>query len=314
MSANKLTNKVFKEIYFTAFKRYPIKLGIKKLSGGLKNRVYLLDAGNKKYIIKTEPVNKKISPIDKNTIYWEAKILKELEGIIPNIPKVIFYSDGIDLYKYPFLIISYIEGNNYNECKENISKEQKQKISYEIGKITKKICSIKKDKFFIPAFPEKHFSNNYELVMFMFDIVLKIYQNHHINIEGITSKDIINLLKTKEKELKNINNISLCNIDLWDGNILIKNGQINGIIDFNDTFFCDELMSFYFHLLDRENDEYFLLGYDNKKLTHDEIIRIEIYRLYSLLKIITDCEIKNYGRFSDIYTKFSKQYSKLLAI
>ena len=73
-------------------------------------------------------------------------------------------------------------------------------------------------------------------------------------------------------------------------------------------------MSFYFHLLDRENDEYFLLGYDNKKLTHDEIIRIEIYRLYSLLKIITDCEIKNYGRFSDIYTKFSKQYSRLLAI
>ena len=61
-------------------------------------------------------------------------------------------------------------------------------------------------------------------------------------------------------------------------------------------------------------DEYFLLGYNNKKLTYDETIRIEVYRLYSLLKMITDCEIKKYGRFGNMYTKFFEQYKKLSRI
>ena len=122
------------------------------------------------------------------------------------------------------------------------------------------------------------------------------------------------MVKSKEKELKNVNQISLCNTDLWDGNIIVKNGKISGILDFNDTFYCDELMTFYFHLSDREMDEYFLLGYNNKKLTYDETIRIEVYRLYSLLKMITDCEIKKYGRFGNMYTKFFEQYKKLSRI
>lgn len=314
MTNNKLTTEIIKKMYYCAFNNVPTKLGIKKLSGGLKNLVYLLDDGQKYYVLKTEPINKKIAPIDKNTIWWEAQILKELKDIINNIPKLIYYSDGFDEYNHPFLIMSYIEGNNYNNCKENISKEQKNKISYELGKIAYKISSIRKDKYFIPSFPQEVFNNNYELVEFMFKSILKVYKNHHINIEGITASEILSLVKSKEKELKNVNQISLCNTDLWDGNILVKNGKISGILDFNDTFYCDELMTFYFHLIDCEMDEYFLLGYNNKKLTYDETIRIEVYRLYSLLKMITDCEIKKYGRFGNMYTKFFEQYKKLSRI
>ena len=60
MTNNKLTTEIIKKMYYCAFNNVPTKLGIKKLSGGLKNLVYLLDDGQKYYVLKTEPINKKI--------------------------------------------------------------------------------------------------------------------------------------------------------------------------------------------------------------------------------------------------------------
>ena len=37
---------------------------------------------------------------------------------------------------------------------------------------------------------------------------------------------------------------------------------------------------------------YYLKGFDNKKLNYDEKVRIEIYRMYVILKMIVDCELK----------------------
>ena len=306
---------VIEKMYYEAFHKKNKHIGIQKLSGGLKNRVYLLDDGKTKLILKVEPVNDKlINPLDKNTLWWEAQVLQELEPLDIKIPKVLFYSDGIKDYPYPFLLMSYIDGNNYLNCKDNLTKASKEDISFNIGLISKKICSNKKDYYFLPSLPNKHFSNNYEFVYYLFNSLLKIYNKHNINIDGITKDNILDLLNNKKKELNSVKEISMCNIDLWDGNILVKEGHINGIVDFNDTFYCDELMSFYFHPTDKKYDEYFLLGYGKKNLKSDEKVRIEIYRLYVFLKMIVDSEIRNYGRFSKIYTEFIKIYNKLLII
>ena len=305
---------VIEHMYQAAFHKKKT-IGIQKLSGGLKNRVYLIDDGKTKIVLKVEPINDKlINPLDKNTIWWEAQVLQELEGLNIKIPKVLFYSDGIEEYPYPFLFISYIEGNNYLNCKDNISKSVKEDISFNIGLITKKICSIKKDYYFLPSEPNKHFKDNYSFIYYLYDSLLKIYKKHNINIDGITKEDILKVLNNKKKELNNVKEISMCNIDLWDGNILVKDGHISGIVDFNDTFYCDELMAFYFHLTDKKYDEFFLLGYGKKGFKNDEKVRIEIYRLYVFLKMIIDSEIRNYGRFSKIYSEFIKIYNKLLTM
>ena len=34
----------------------------------------------------------------------------------------------------------------------------------------------------------------------------------------------------------------------------------------------------------------------NKELNYDEKVRIEIYRMYVILKMIVDCQIKKYGK------------------
>ena len=312
MKTRTLTDDGFKKIYKEIFNKNPRNLGVSKLPWGLKNRVYLMNDGKNKYVLKTiSAKDTQVTSIDKNTLRWEAQMLRELEDLDINIPRVIYYSDGICEYPYPILVINYISGNNYIDCKDNLLLSQKKDISFELGKICKKICSIKKDYYYLPPYPNKRFKDNYEFVMFIFNILLKIYEENSINLDKITSTDVKNIIKSKKKELNEVSNLCLCNIDLWDGNIIVKNGKISGIVDFADTYYCDELMSFYFHLLDKDSDEYFLLGY-GKKLDYDEKVRIEIYRLYSFLKIIIDCELKKYGRFNKIYKGFVDTYNRLL--
>lgn len=310
-----LLNEVICEMYEYAFKRKVNNIGIKKLSGGLKNKVYLIDDGKRKIVLKVEPSNiDAMSDIDRNVLWWEAEMLKYIEKLNIPSPKLLFYSDKTNFCTSPFLFMTYIEGNSYLSCKDNLSKEQKQRIEYEIGQISYKVSSIKKKKYFLPSYPNKIFKTNFDFIKFLFSLLLKVYDECNINVDGISKDKIDQLLKEKKDYLNKINKICLSNTDLWDGNILIKNGEITGIVDFTDIFYCDELMNFYFHPTDSDTSEYFLLGYNNKKLTTDEIIRIEIYRFYNLLKMIVDCEIKKYGRFSSIYEKFVKQYNLIKSL
>ena len=76
-------------------------------------------------------------------------------------------------------------------------------------------------------------------------------------------------------------------------------------------YFCDELMTFYFHTIDGITSNYYLKFFDNKKLNYDEKVRIEIYRMYVILKMIVDCELKQYGRFDWMYENLDSRMSSL---
>ena len=90
-----------------------------------------------------------------------------------------------------------------------------------------------------------------------------------------------------------------------------KNGKVSGIADFSDLYFGDEIMTFYFHTIDGKTSESFLNGFNNKKLNNDEKIRIEIYRLYVILKMIVDWKLKQYGKFDWMYENLDTRIDSL---
>lgn len=44
--------------------------------------------------------------------------------------------------------MSYVDGMNYLEMKEKMSKEEKNNVEYQLGILSKRICSIKGQEFF----------------------------------------------------------------------------------------------------------------------------------------------------------------------
>ena len=272
------------------------------LSGGMKNAVYLIENNSNKVVLKIAPKDEsKMITVDRNILWWEAKMLKLMEKINFPSPKLLYYDDSCLLCESPYIFMNYIDGKNYLEMKEKMSEEEKSKVEYQLGLLSKRICSIKGQEFFLPSQPNKKFKNNYEFTMNLFELLLENAKSKNINLGENNYDNIRNIIISNKESLNNISNLCLAHTDIWDGNVLIKDGKVSGIVDFSDLYFCDELMTFYFHTIDGITSDYYLKGFDNKKLNYDEKVRIEIYRMYVILKMIVDCELKQYGRFDWMY-------------
>lgn len=288
------------------------KVKITSLSGGLKNKVFKITDKDKKIVLKVSPIDEsKMIKTDRNLIYWESEMLRLMKDIDIPSPKLLY----CDKSKNPkYLFMSHIEGVNYEECKTFLKKEDKEKIEYELGKITKKISEVKSNKFFLPSKKDKEFKDNYNFIKYLFENLLIDVDEKNIDLESTNSKEIIDILKEKKKSLNNIKEITLAHTDLWDGNIMIDNDEISGIVDFSDLYYCDPLMNFYFHTIDDKEHKSFLKGYNKEILTHDEKVRVEIYKMYVILKMIVDCKLKDYGRFDYMYNFLEKKIKILKKI
>ncbi|MBR3661529.1 MAG: aminoglycoside phosphotransferase family protein [Bacilli bacterium] len=299
------------ELYKNAFSDNS-NLIITKLSGGMKNSVYLLDNSGEKVVLKIAPKDEsKMISVDRNVLWWENEMLKLMKTINFPSPESLYYDESHNLCESPYLFMSYIPGVNYLENKNSIDNKVVKNIEYEIGKLSSKISAIKKDCFFLPAYPNKTFENNYEFVNFLFELLLNDASSVSLDLGKNSYKDIRDILKIYKNSLNNISNLTLTHTDIWDGNIIINNNRILGIVDFSDLYYCDELMNFYFHTIDGKTSEYFLRGYGKLNLNTDEQIRIEIYRMYVILKMIVDCKLKSYGKFDWMYNNLDTRIKSL---
>lgn len=302
-----------KAMYVRAFNDTNIdNIKITILSGGMKNAVYLIENGGEKVVLKIAPKDEnKMITVDRNIFWWEVEMLKLMEKIDFPSPRLLYYDDSCLLCESPYIFMSYIDGKSYLEMKEKMSEEEKSNIEYQLGILSKRICSIKGQDFFLPSQPSKRFKNNFEFTMNLFELLLENARAKNINLGENNYDNIKNIIMLNKESLNNISNLCLTHTDIWDGNVLVKNGMVSGIVDFSDLYFCDELMTFYFHTIDGITSDYYLKGFDNKKLNYDEKVRIEIYRMYVILKMIVDCELKQYGRFDWMHENLNLRISSL---
>lgn len=275
---------------------------ITRLSGGMKNAVYLINENRENVVLKIAPKDEtKMISADRNILWWENEMLKLMETIKFPSPKSLYYDDSCNLCESPYLFMSYIPGVNYLDNKDGLDKSVVNDIEYEIGVLSSKISSITKNAFFLPSSPNKTFNDNYEFVTYLFELLLGDALSSNLDLGENNYNIIREILVNYKKSLNNISKLSLTHTDIWDGNILINNNKISGIVDFSDLYYCDELMCFYFHTIDGKISKKFIRGYGKCNLNKDELFRIEIYRMYVILKMIVDCKLKNYGRFDWMY-------------
>lgn len=290
-----------KRMYQKSFNKLADNINISKLSGGLKNAVYLIEDGNEKVVLKISSVGEgKTITADKDILWWEYKMLERMGVINFPAPRPLYFDDSCTICNSPYIFMSYIEGENYLKVKDSLTEEERSNIEYELGELSSEICSIGASDFYLPSFPNQKFENNYEFVMFLFNLLLTDARKYEVPLSEEVYDTINNLLEEKQESLNNITNLCLTHTDIWDGNILVSNGKVSGVVDFADLYCCDELMTFYFHTIDGITSEFFLKGF-NKDLNYDEKVRIEIYRMYVILKMIVDCQIKKYGKFDWMY-------------
>ena len=154
------------------------------------------------------------------------------------MPKLLFYDDSRDICNVPYFFMSYLDGVPL--CDDQmITDAQRAEVKKAMGEITRKICSLKADIFGIPNIPERYCRKNSDFINLLFDWLLCDAEEKGIAIPEITPDDLKKLIRKYEMELDEVTVPVYVHTDTWDGNLMIKNGKLTGLIDYAAVLWGD---------------------------------------------------------------------------
>ena len=122
------------------------------------------------------------------------------------------------------------------------------------------------------------------------------------------------MIRKYEMELDEVTGPVYVHTDTWDGNLLIKNGKLTGLIDYAAVLWADPLLSHDFHDFGDVPNPYFLQGYGKIEFTQNEKIRIQIYRIWQRLGMVVE---RGYREYEDphmydwVLDDFAREVEKL---
>lgn len=109
---------------------------------------------------------------------------------------------------------------------------------------------------------------------------------------GIDYNEARRLIEERSDVLDEVTEPMLISWDLWDGNVLVQDKQITGIIDFERSLWGDPLMEHYFSHFNYTPG--FLKGYGREIVTESERKRRSLYDLYFDLALRIECDYRQY--------------------
>ena len=272
---------------------------IEKMSGGFCSAVYCIETNNEKIVLKiASETSVKVMRHETKYIQTEAKILKLFnEQLNIPMPRLIAFDDSGKICREPYFFMSYIDGNPL--CEENnITDTQRRNVKETIGFITQKICSLRASTFGIPNIQESYCRKNSDFVYLLFDWLLLDAEEKNIAIPKITPGELRLLIKNYSDVLDEVRMPYYVHTDTWDGNIMVKNGEVTGLIDYAAILFGDPLLSHDFHDFGAAPNPDFLTGFGKTEFTCNEKTRIQIYRVWQRLGMVVE---RKYREYEDPY-------------
>ena len=287
----------------------------KKLGGGMSNAVYLIEADGVKMVLKiASSASTVLMRHEKDCIINEARMLSVFEEHldIPS-PKLIALDTSCQACDVPYFFMSYLEGEPLLNMNPKPSEDKIREIKKQVGIICRKISSLKADCFGIPVMPETYFEHNYDFMKLLFEMLLLDAKEKEIEIPDITPKELLALLDKHKETLNEVTTPCYIHTDTWDGNLMIQNNKLEGLIDYAAVLYGDPLMNHDFHEFGELN-EGFLEGFGKTEFTQKEMIRIQIYKIWQRLGMIVERGYRDYedpNQYSWVHGEFTKEVNLL---
>ena len=283
----------------------------KELAGGLCNAVYALETEYGRMVLKiAPPKDVVVMSHEKNYVPTEAIMLKTFEEKI-NIPapKLINFDDSLSVYPVPYFFMSFVEGTPLTNVEPKPDREEMAKIKYQVGKICSQISSIPAELFGIPNMPETYTKSNFEFVKKLFHLLFLDAEYKNIVIPETSEDEFMKLLYQCQSALDEVKNPVYIHTDTWDGNLMIKDGKLKGLVDYAAILYGDQLMNHDFHDFGDSQGRDFLNGFGKKSFSKSEWIRILVYRIWQRLGMIVERGFRGYDE-SGIYEWVLGEYVK----
>lgn len=269
---------------------------------GAVNFAYQVETANGKYIVKQEREDKEFQP--QNDLVVEATIIQKLESLnlsLP-IPKVVFVSDDPKMYGY-----KYIEGEILRSVWDSLTEEEKMNICHSLGhfhaeigkKVTKEMSGASGIKINDSSGLHPEVAKDYDRLIL------------DANIPSEFKSLAMKAKKIFDQTLDKIFFQFLHN-DAQHENILIKDKEISGIIDFGEAEYGEVAKEFSRYIRDfPDHFQYIISAYEEEtgnKLSHERLVSNAL--LSGFIDIIED--YRKGGESREKAEKAIEKYKKLL--
>ncbi|WP_211746356.1 phosphotransferase [Paenibacillus sp. Marseille-Q4541] len=312
------------EIYNVAARAFPgsTLVNATELTDGWANSAYvltvqLIDKETKQSVLKVATTNTaSLLRYERDLMTAEVEAFRlSKEAGLSFIPEVLYHDVSREVIDAEYFVMSFIPGRAYSKVKSELSAKQRSRIEHQLGVYNQVINEITGSTFGYLAQKERQCSTWREAFLGMLDD-----QFADAADSGVAMPASIEVMREAMYRIADcLDEVTVPRLvlwDLWDGNIMVEDGEISGLIDFERAFWGDSLMEFYFNHFQDSQD--FRNGYGIGVLTETEKSRLALYNLYSDIIMWVECDFRKipdeghvkwaWGNLVQGWEKFNRQY------
>lgn len=266
---------------------------VTELTEGLFNAAYRFDfADGTASILKIAAATKEgLLSNEINMMQAEVAAMELAHGQgLPYVPLVQYSDFSCTVCDGTFFFMECMPGVSLNSCKEQLPADTLADIHREIGRLQRRMTDMHGEKFGLLA-DERQFDTLYELVDYLFRHVLGDAAKRSVDL-GASAEKILSMLEADRHLFDQVQTPSFVHWDMWEGNILVEDGRLTGVIDWERAMWADPFMDDRFRR--HTKTAAFLEGYAKTDFTPDEQRRILWYDLFLFTTMYVECFYRQY--------------------
>ncbi|WP_124067260.1 phosphotransferase [Clostridium sp. E02] len=307
---NNQTQETLNQMILNAFPQR-ISTSITELTEGYFNVAYRIafEDGESVILKIAPPAGIPVMSYEKDMMKGEVMAMR-IAAKSAHVPvaKILYYNEQFPVLNSPYFFMEFLEGQSFHLLKDQLSDEIKKKIKVNSGKLNRTINEITGEAFGYISQPDTWGPNWYSVFSQMINLALSDARQLSIDLK-ISTEKLLHQLKLSQYAFLEVTTPKLVHWDLWDGNLLIKDDRISGLIDWERALWGDPLMEAGFRSYG--NSEDFKEGYQVKNISKTEQVRILWYDLYTLLLMAQECDYRRYDT-RDMYDWATNQLKETL--
>lgn len=254
-----------------------------ELTEGMFNTAYRLTAvdGRQTVLKVAPPPDVPLLTYERDLMRTEAAAFELMAAHGLPVPEVLLHEDGL-------LLMTALRGEPWSAARPRLGDAEHGALRRELGTIVRRLHAITGDVFGYLQGPNG--ATWREAFTRMVDAVLADADRF-----GVVLPDVRPAFEARAHLLDEVTAPVLVHSDLWEANIFLLDGHVEGIIDPERALFGDPLAEIATIALFTEPDEDFLAGYGRTAFTASEETRIALYRAYLCLVMIVEGVPRGYS-------------------
>ncbi|MFI9006208.1 phosphotransferase family protein [Actinosynnema sp. NPDC053489] len=254
-----------------------------ELTEGMFNTAYRLTAadGREAVLKVAPPPDVPLLTYERDLMRTEALAFELMAARGLPVPGVLLHEDGL-------LLMTALRGEPWSSARARLTDAEHGALRRELGAIVRELHTIRGDVFGYVQGPNGTTWRG--AFTAMVDAVLADAERF-----GVELPDVRPAVAARAHLLDEVTEPVLVHFDLWEANIFLADGHVEGIIDPERALFGDPLAEIVTVALFTDLDEDYLAGYGVPGFTGAERARIALYRAYLCLVMIVEGVPRGYA-------------------